>query len=136
MKKLIGSLLLLGAMVISGNPAEAASGRSGAKTAASIVYSTTISSVAVSGPAALYQVILSSGAAGTDYTALWDKASVGATVISTTSGLVNKLVVSSATQNTVFTFDPPIQFSNGIVAGNSTALNVTTFVYQRGRVSE
>lgn len=112
----------------------AAGATRGAKTYTSINYSTTVTTVTASGAGVVYGVILGTGSAGTDHTVLWDKAATGATVISTTSGLVAKLIVSSATQNTTIYFDPPLQFNNGIVMANSAATTVSTVIWERGRL--
>lgn len=134
MNKLMASLFLGLGLLVLGSRAEATSIK-GAKNYTTTAYSTTVSTVAASGPAVVYGVILSTGTGGTDYTVLWDKAVVGATVISTTSGLVAKVVVSSTTQNTVYTFDPPLQFNNGVVVANSAATNISTVIWEKGRLA-
>lgn len=137
MNKIIGILslgLLLGCLA---GTSEAASARGGAKPVKSVNYTTTVSSVAVNGSATVYQVILSSGTAGTDYLALWDSATTGAiSGIAISTNLKAKVVVSSATQNTVVTFDPPLLFTNGIVAANSAATMWSAITYERGRAQQ
>lgn len=136
MNKLI-AVLSFGLFVVamSGN-AEAASARGGAKTVGAVTYTTTVSSVAVRGPAAVYQVVLSTGTAGTDHVALFDAATTVGITVGVTTGLRAKINVSSSTQNTVVTFDPPLQFNNGIVAANSAATMWSLITYERGRITQ
>lgn len=133
MNKLIGlSVLVLGLVMLGGVNAEAGSSRAGSKGYVVNNYSTSISTVSVK-PAALYQVIIGTGTAGTDYTALFDLAS-GTTIVGASANTSKmRLHVSSATQNTVITFDPPIQFNNGIYAVNSAVGISSTYVYEQGR---
>lgn len=135
MKKLMGlSLLFIGCLMLSAK-AEASSMARGAKSSKAINYTTTASSVTVSGPAVVYAVILASGTAGTDYTALFDSASIGAlAATSITSALKVRVYVSSATQNTIVNFDPPLQFANGLIAANSSATSAALIVYEQGHL--
>lgn len=134
MNKLIAFLsfgLLVGLMA---GTSDAASVARGARAVANVNYSTTVSSIAVSGPAVVYQVVLSTGTAGTDYVALFDSATSGAiSGASVSTNLKLRVNVSSATQNTVMTFDPPLLFSNGIVAANSAVGLWSAITFERGR---
>lgn len=136
MNKIIGSFLLAaGVLCLMGRPSEASNIR-GAKGYNAINYSTTGSSVAVSGPAVVYSVLVSTGTAGTDYVALFDQASLGGTVATTMTNLKTRIYVSSTTQNTYIVFDPPIQFNLGIIAANSAVGLQTLITYERGRVNQ
>lgn len=136
MNKLIAVLslgLLFGFLSVN---AEAAPGVRGAKASKNINYSTTVSSVSVSGPATVYQVVLSTGTQATDYVALFDSATSGAIAGATVStNLKARIYVTTTTANTVVTFDPPLQFNNGIVAANSTSTMWSLITYERGRVT-
>lgn len=133
MKTFIVSLLAACGLFLLSGQSDAASGVRGAKGYSSIIYTTTVSSVAVSGPAVVYSVVLGTGTAGTDYLALFDSASIGG-LTANNSAFKLRVNTSSTTQNTVVSFDPPIQFQNGIVAGLSVATTWATVTYERGRV--
>lgn len=135
MKKLIGFGILGLALLAWAPSAQAASSSRGAKSNAAILYSTSVSSVSTTGSATLYAVTLSSGTAGTDYVQLWDLASIGGTTLATNTGLKAKIVVSSATQNTVVNFDPPLLFKNGIIAANSATTMTSLITFEAGRAS-
>lgn len=107
-------------------------------------FSTAVSTY-VAGPGAVYQVVLSSGAAS-EYVQLFDSASVvglsatynGFSVLNT-SGVVStvslgtRLIYSSTTANTVIRFDPPLQFFNGLAVVDSAATGQASITYQLGR---
>ena len=134
MKKLLLSLGLFGMFLLASGSVEAAGATRGAKQTVALNYTTTASSVSVSGASVVYAVIMSTGASG-DFMALFDSASIGAlSATSITSALKTRVYMSSATQNTVINFDPPLQFANGIIAANSTATAQGIIVYERGRL--
>lgn len=135
MKKLMAVLLLgVACMAVSSKAQAVSAAARGAKYMANVSYTTTVSSVSVSGPAAVYGVILGTGVAGTDYMAIFDRASIGnATVQGNT--MIARIYASSTTQNTYVQFDPPLQFNSGIVAGNSTNAIWGTIIYEKGRVT-
>lgn len=133
MKKLMGILFFLGVVAMAKDVQAAASVRA-PKSYTTINYSTTPSSVTVSGAGVVYGVILSTGTAGTDYMALFDSASIGTLVANATTFKV-RVNISSTTQNTVVTFDPPLQFTSGIIAALSAATSWGTVIYERGRAA-
>lgn len=104
-------------------------------------YTSTFTTSAVfvsSGPAAIYQVIQSTGASG-EYFMLCDSNTVtGITAVSNGNLGANSpckvhLLFGSTTANTVTTFDPPIMFYNGIVIIDSANTGQATFTYEPGR---
>jgi len=88
-------------------------------------------------PGAVYQVVLSSGASG-EYYQLYD--STGSVGITCASGggpnqlfLGTHLFFSSTSANTVFTFDPPIIFHNGLTGCDSASTGQAAITYELGR---
>lgn len=138
MKKLIGlSILGFGFVFLLGNPSNAAPGVRGAKGYVSTVATTNIIGVS-SGTATLYSVLLSTGTAGTDYVVIFDSASasgLSSTLQSVASGYKMRINVSSATQNTLVVFDPPMQFKNGIMGANSTTGITSVIEFETGHVT-
>lgn len=95
-------------------------------------FSTTAALVHAGG-GAVYQVTLSTGAA-LEYVVLVDSGSaVGVAGESTTKAITTRLTYSSATQNTVFTFDPPLLYTNGLVIDQSGATGSAMVTYESGR---
>lgn len=133
MKKLLFGLVVLLGVGMAGK-AEAAGETRGAKASTAITYTTTASSVAVNGAAAVYSVVLSSGAAS-EYLALFDAASIGALAANSSgSSLKTRLFYTSTTSNTVVNFDPPLQFNSGIIAIPSAVTGQALVVWEKGRV--
>lgn len=107
-------------------------------------YSTVVSTY-VAGPGAVYEVILSSGAAS-EYIQMFDSASVvglsatfnGASVLNS-SGVVStvdlgpRMIYVSTGTNTIFRFDPPLQFFNGLAVVDSAVTGQASITYQIGR---
>lgn len=135
MKKLLLGISFAAVMCLMGTNSEAAGAARGAKTTTTTAYSTTASSVAVNTPAAVYSVTLGTGTAGTDNVTLFDAASIGSLGINTQTFKV-RVNVSSSTQNTVVSFDPPLQFNNGIIAINSAGTIWSMITYEKGRVTQ
>lgn len=137
MKKLIGFSLLVLAFGLFYKPptVEAVQAARGAKMSTSILFTVTPASVSVSGPAVVYGVILSSGTAGTDYVVLFDSGAIAGN-LPTTMTFKTKIIASSATQNTVVSFDPPLQFNSGIIAANNAATLWSTIIWEKGRVTQ
>jgi hypothetical protein len=134
MKKLM-AVLLLGFAVVSTSYAGVA------KSYYTHRYATTISTVAV-GDAALYGVIMSTAASSGDYINFFDSSNVNglATTYITSAPFVMRLMYSTSTlngttipQNTVYKFDPPIQFDKGIMITPSAAAESITIIYESGR---
>ena len=133
MKNKSAVLFALGLALMLSGGAYAASGVRGAKSAVTFV-STTPQTITKS-PSAVYSVVLGTGAV-TDYVVLFDSANATAAVVTQNSGnFRGKYYPSSATANTQITFDPPLQFANGITAVSATSLVPTTVVYEIGRVN-
>lgn len=130
LKVLLAAVVLGLGMVAS---SEAANVR-GAKAYVAMQGSTT-GVVVSSGAAVLYSVVLSTGAAGTDFVVLFDSGAVtGLTAVNYGATYRTRINVSSTTQNTIVVFDPPLQFVNGITALNSNATITSLFTYEKGRV--
>lgn len=130
MNKLI--LGLFGLFLMCAVNSEAASARGGAKGNFALNYTTTVSTVVSNSPVAVYQVILSSGASG-DFVALFDVATVTSQTAQTTANLKTRCIYGSTSQNTFCTYDPPLQFNNGLIVAGSAAGNNALIVYERGR---
>ena len=130
--------VLLGTMVIGigmVGSAQAAASVRGAKQATNINFTTTVSTIAI-GPAVLYGVVLSTPATAGDYTAFFDSASaIGLTATNAGATLKFK-IIASTTLPVILTFDPPIQFLNGIMAGNSVATNTSSILFEKGRIPQ
>lgn len=115
--------------------AYAAVGVRGAK-GSSTFTSTTVQAITTT-PTAVYSVILGTGAV-TDYTVLVDSANATGIAVASvaTTGFKGRVYPSSTTQNTQVTFDPPLQFNNGLTAASATANTTVTITYESGRVSQ
>ena len=122
MNKIIG-LLVLGVFLM-GTFAHA--GVRGAKPYKSIMFSATAQELC-GGPGVVYG-IWSSTAAVTDYVVLRDSGTAN------TSSTAAIRVSPSATLATQTTFDPPVQFVNGISINAPATTNWTTITYECGRV--
>jgi hypothetical protein len=133
MNKLMAFLLLGLGLVMLPSRGECAAAARGAKNYSTSTFTTTASSVSVSGAGVVYGVILGTGTAGTDFLSLFDASSIAALTSTSTSFKV-RVNVSSATQNTIVSFDPPLQFNSGIVAANSAATLWSTVIYEKGRL--
>jgi len=88
-------------------------------------------------PGAVYQLILSSGAAG-EYFQLYDSTSTaGITCGALSNGAqqlnIGRFLFSSTTANVNFTFDPPIVFHNGLAVCDSAATGQAILTYELGR---
>lgn len=93
--------------------------------------------LASKGPVTVYSVIIGTGAA-TDYVALFDSGSVSGIVAPTqgSGGFKMRIAASSTTQNTQVTFDPPLQFVNGLVAANISTTMFSLTTYENGRITQ
>lgn len=135
MKKLIMAALLLGVVCVA--KSEAAD----AKSYFTHRYTTTASTVAFK-DAALYSVIMTTAATSGDYINIYDSSTVTglATTYVTSAPFVMRLYYSTATAtgssipgNTIYTFNPPIQFNDGIVVVPNSAAEAATLIYEGGR---
>lgn len=98
-----------------------------------VVSYTTTGSLAHSGPGAVYQVVLSSGAAS-EYAILVDSNSATGVVATQTSKLIApRIFYASTSSNTVVTFDPPLMYTNGLVIIGSAATGQIGVTYESGR---
>lgn len=134
MKKLIGFSLLLAVGVLCVRDAEAVGVR-GPKGMAIATQTTNVVAVSTAGPAAVYSLVIGTGAV-TDFVVLFDSnAATGLTSLLQTSasGYRGRFYASSTTQNTQMSFDPPLQFNNGVMAINATALMTTVITFEKGR---
>lgn len=140
MKNKSAVLFSVAALALLAVVVQAAPGVRGAKGSVSIFGSaspvgvSTGTYASLKNPGVLYSVVIGTGAV-TDFVVLFDtNSAVGLTsALQGTNGYVMRLYASSATQNTQYTFDPPIQFNNGIIAGNSTVLMSSVITYEKGR---
>lgn len=113
----------------------AASGVRGSKPTKRIGQSTNAIGIS-SATAVLYSVEIGTGAV-TDFVAVFDSNSVvGLTSAQLTTNYKMRIYPSSATQNTVIVFDPPLQFANGIIAIPATSLVDYLFTWEAGRVTQ
>lgn len=135
MKNKSAVLLVLAFFTLVGVRAYAASGVRGAK--AVVTVSQTTNTIGISsGPAVLYSVTLGTGAV-TDFVTVLDSATVlGLTNVQALASFRMRLYPSSTTQNTVFSFDPPMQFKNGLMVIPATGLGSATFTWESGRITQ
>lgn len=153
MNKLFGGLLLAFGLGMFGVKVEASVGERMPEPSSVIGFSTVISSITpftvvesttvspfqIRKPGAVYQVNLSSGAAG-DYCILYDTTTATGLLPPPTTGTANytaqfgpRLMFGSTTANTTFTFDPPLLFLNGLMVGCSSASSGGSVTYGVGR---
>lgn len=99
------------------------------------VSTTTVNGIVQTAPGAVYQVILSSGASS-EFELLTDTTNC----VGVTAGANNqsiqigpKLFYSSTSANSVYTFDPPILFFNGLCIIDSAATGQAAITYELGR---
>lgn len=101
-------------------------------------YSTTIQT-AVVGPGALYAVLLGTGASN-EFLAVFDSATI--TGLTTSSSVAqigphwfegNPAAAVSWSSNSLYNFDPPIEFLNGLMFGNSAATGQGCVEFEQGR---
>lgn len=134
MKKLIVLSLAFMGLCMVGTKSEAAPGVRGGKAVAANLQSTT-ANVVTKGPATVYSVVIGTGAV-TDFIVLFDSANATAATSvpqSAASGYRGRYYASSATANTQFTFDPPLIFTNGLTAVNSTSVMSAIITYESGK---
>lgn len=135
MKKLIGCLFGLFLVSCLVRPSHAAVVVA-PKPSISITYSTTVSTI-TAGPGAVYEITMSTGAAG-EFVALFDTATASggspvAVTSQTTSNLKVRLLFGSTTTSTQWRFDPPLIFYYGIQAVDSAASGQSEITYEEGR---
>lgn len=149
LKLLFGGLLLaLGCL--GGVPvrSEASVVARAPKKAYTLTYSTVISSITPftvlqatstlqDQPGAVYQVVLSSGAAS-EYITLFDTVPFNTgflanTTVGQTYQLGPRLLFGSTTANTTITFDPPMIFYHGLMILDSAVTGQATILYEEGR---
>ena len=100
------------------------------------VFGTTNTIGVSSTTAVVYSVVLGTGAV-TDFVTLFDSNSVvGLTNTQTVANYKIRLYPTSATANTNVTFDPPLQFNNGIMVIPGTALGTMMITFEKGRVTQ
>jgi hypothetical protein len=150
MKKLIScALLALGVFCLT-TRSEAASAARGAKEIKAVGYQTNVSSIttlsvlqSTSGvlmPGVVYQVTTSTGASG-DFCLMYDSnTGVGFAALGVATGSSNvasqlgpRLILGSTSASTVYTFDPPIIFYNGLMTQCSSAADGLAVTYEIGR---
>jgi hypothetical protein len=134
MKKIMGLSLLVFGLAVQ---AQASSPARGAKGSVSLLYTATVSTISVS-PGVVYSVICSTPTTAGDYIALFDSATVtGISVGMNAAPLKTKVYLSSSTSSSLagkIDYDPPLQFSKGIMAALSAATNTCMVVYEPGHV--
>ena len=117
---------VLGLAMVS--QAMAAAGVRGAKARKVINFSASAVS-ACTGPGAVYSVLISTGAA-TDFAVLRDS-----NTANTTSAIAFSYAANT-TNSAQLTFDPPLQFTNGISFNVPATMNAATVTYECGRVTQ
>lgn len=148
MKKLLSFTLLACGLLLMSHKAEAVGSRSPKEVFVSsyttgpiqVTPSVSTNSASQYMPGAIYQVTLSTGASG-EYEVLFDSAtcqgltliSIGNLPASTYQNLGPKLLYSSTTAGTVYTFDPPIRFDQGLCIFDSAATGQAAITYELGR---
>ena len=151
MKKLLSLTLMVFGLLVMTHRAEAGVAARGPKevfvssyTTGAILVTPAISTNATSAaaymPGAVYQVVLSSGAAS-EFVVLVDSGNcTGITApmlsssLSTGSRFLSaRLLFGSTTANTVTTFDPPVVFQNGLCMIDSAATGQAAITYELGR---
>ncbi len=104
----------------------------------STVTGSTFSASTTNFPGAVYQVVLSSGAAS-EYIVMFDSNSCGglsATTLSFTAPTKQvgpRLLYGSTTANTSTAFDPPLVFFNGLCVFDSAVTGQASITYEEGR---
>jgi hypothetical protein len=154
LEKVLGSLILsigfLALMVIWSGSASASVGVRAPKRVFTFGFTNAVSSVTTftqfestsgfSKAGAVYQVILGTGAS-TDYLVLLDSntgvgyaaAGAGPGIGLLVGQIGPRLYFSSATQNSSFVFDPPLLFTNGLMAIMSSAVDTAGISWEEGR---
>jgi len=137
MNKLIGAFLLVAGMLFLSSSSEAAGAARGAKAYTAVNYTATVSTITI-GPAALYAVLLSSGASPTEYLTVFDASSTVTpnTLTATNHTFKLKVWYTSSSANTSYYLDPPLQFTNGIIVAPQAATGAATLIWERGRVTQ
>lgn len=133
MKNKSAVLFSLGLVMALGGSVYAATGVRGAKGVAVMDHSTTPVIVTKSA-GAVYSIVFGTGAV-TDYVVLIDSANATAATAITATGatLRGRYFPSSATATTQITFDPPLQFNNGITAISATNNLTNIITFETGR---
>lgn len=86
-------------------------------------------------PGAVYQVTLSSGAAS-EFVLLVDSSACQGLTATLTTGITQvgpRLLYNSTTASTVYTFDPPINFYNGLMEIDSAVTGQAAITWEEGR---
>lgn len=99
----------------------------------SVVSYTTTPALVHAGAGSVYQVVLSSGAAS-EFAILVDSGSAtGVTSQNTSKLITSRLFYTSASSNTVITFDPPLIYTNGLVVAGSAVTGQAAVTFESGR---
>lgn len=95
--------------------------------------STNAVTAAAEEPGAVYQIQLSSGAAA-EYVVMFDSGNcTGLTAASTTNQVAPRVFFVGTTSGTIWTYDPPVTFSNGLCVYDSAATGQWGISYELGR---
>lgn len=133
MKKILVVLLLGLAWAGTSEAANPTRGAKGMATAAYTVQMTTVSASA----AVVYSVFISSGQPQIEYVVLFDSATaVGNSATFRGSSFRTMCGATSTTTVTQCNYDPPLQFNNGVIAAQATAVTHSLIVYEKGRVTQ
>lgn len=123
-------LLLAASLLVMGQAAFAASGVRGAKAYKVINVSASASGACLaSGGGALYSVLASTGATS-DYVVIRDS-----NTANTTSAEFMRVGLNT-TSYTQVSFDPPVQFRNGISVNAPATIQAVTYTFECGRVTQ
>lgn len=95
-------------------------------------YSTTAALVHA-GPGAVYQIVMSTGAAS-EYIVLFDSGSATGIAVTDTSKMITpRIFYANTASNTVVGFDPPLLYINGLAIDASAATGQAAITYESGR---
>lgn len=152
-KLFVGILVAFGLLVIGLNSSESSVGVRSPKAVYLYNYSTSISSITAftvlqatstsqNQPGAVYELNLSTGAAG-DFFVLYDTIPVNAAALQTPGSaaattnlgyqLGPRFFYSSTSANTKITFDPPLVFEHGLMIVGSSTTESASVTYELGR---
>ena len=127
MRKIIGLSFLAVGLLLWTTKAEAAASVRGAKVEKIINNSATAQLACGAGSSVLYSVVVSSGATS-DFVVVRDSGTAN------TSSAIAVSIGQATTGVTNVTFDPPIQFDNGISFNGAATTNSILVTCERGRV--
>lgn len=132
MKNELKSLFVIAGLLLGMTVMASAGGLTKPRKSALVNYTTTATLVHRGG-GALYQVVLSTGAS-LEYMVAIDTVGASGWSATTTNLLITpRLFYSSTSANSVYTFDPPLIYTNGLVIAGSAGTGQAMVTYESGR---